>query len=306
MSWKEKALKKSSVENRKERIDDLHRWARWLPDSAYQSYFGKPAFHTYGMGNTNPTVGGHVYGQYLLSHNVNPEHGQNDPKYQQVYKSALAHGYVHGDRIPELSRKRRENLEITPAELEYKMKMNPIMPPKYQDPGNEEDYEDVPEDRYKFSKRKPREKLDFYPENDDSKADKNENQLDDKENEKEDQEVAGIVASNSQQDPVGLPPNFDGKSFTPTPEPGTLEYKRMLEQLINNPEYVKMVMQNGGNLQDMYPFCLMHNSYGRQLPLHELDPKNYKFLPSNYVNRIAAAGKHTRKSDNLYEVILPS
>jgi hypothetical protein len=36
--------------------------SRWLPDSAITTYFGKPAFHPYGNGNTNPTVGGTVYG----------------------------------------------------------------------------------------------------------------------------------------------------------------------------------------------------------------------------------------------------
>jgi hypothetical protein len=54
---------------------------RWLPDSAFTTYFGKPAFHSYGMGNVNPAVGGNIYGQYLLSHNVNPESGKNMPQY---------------------------------------------------------------------------------------------------------------------------------------------------------------------------------------------------------------------------------
>jgi len=46
--------------------------SRWLPDSAFTTYFGRPAFHPYGNGNTNPPVGGTVYGQYLNTHNVNP------------------------------------------------------------------------------------------------------------------------------------------------------------------------------------------------------------------------------------------
>ena len=35
---------------------------RWLPNSAFQTYFGKPAFENYGMGNINPPTGGLVYG----------------------------------------------------------------------------------------------------------------------------------------------------------------------------------------------------------------------------------------------------
>lgn len=310
-SWKEKALEKSSVEHRQERIEDLHRWARWLPDSAYQSYFGKPAFHAYGKGNTNPTVGGHIYGHYMLSHNVNPEHGQNNPKYQQVYKAALAHGFVNGDRVPVLSRKRRENLEITPADLEYKMKMNPIMPPKFVEPAPESEYEEVPESAYKFEKKAPKkvpqkEKINFHPQKDEIKIDDDHNDEDYDDNEEEDQEVAKIVKGIPNQQPVGATPGaIDGQSLTPTPEPGTLEYRRMLEQFLNNPEQIKLVMQNGGDLQNIFPFCLVHNSYGKQLPVHELDPKNYKYLPAGYTQRIAPAGKHSRKGDDLYSVIMP-
>jgi hypothetical protein len=65
---------------------------RWLPDSAFTTYFGKPAFHAYGKGNTNPVVGGNIYGHYMLTHNVNPESGSNLPQYQQVYSTALKQG----------------------------------------------------------------------------------------------------------------------------------------------------------------------------------------------------------------------
>ena len=61
---------------------------RWLPNSAFQTYFGKPAFESYGMGNTNPTWGGLGYGQYMVSHNVNPHRSPNDPAVRQVTQSA--------------------------------------------------------------------------------------------------------------------------------------------------------------------------------------------------------------------------
>ena len=35
---------------------------RYLANSGYQTYFGKPALCNYGMGNTKPIVGGVVYG----------------------------------------------------------------------------------------------------------------------------------------------------------------------------------------------------------------------------------------------------
>jgi hypothetical protein len=45
-----------------EKIMQLRLEGRLLPDSAYTTYFGKPAFHAYGNGNTNPTNGGLSYG----------------------------------------------------------------------------------------------------------------------------------------------------------------------------------------------------------------------------------------------------
>lgn len=53
--------------------------SRWLPDSAMATYFGKAPFHSYGNGNTNPTYGGQMYGQYMKTHNINPHSGDNRP-----------------------------------------------------------------------------------------------------------------------------------------------------------------------------------------------------------------------------------
>ena len=45
-----------------EKIKKLKAEGRLLPDSSMTTYFGKPAFHTYGNANTRPTSGGLVYG----------------------------------------------------------------------------------------------------------------------------------------------------------------------------------------------------------------------------------------------------
>ena len=50
------------------------------------------------------------------------------------------------------------------------------------------------------------------------------------------------------------------------------------------------------------PFCLCHKS--NEVPLHELDPRNYKFVPACWMNRIKPAGRETFKSEALYNVIL--
>ena len=62
---------------------------RLLPDSAMTTYFGKPAFHTYGNGNVRPASGGLVYGEYLKTHNINPHSGDNKPENVQVYGRAM-------------------------------------------------------------------------------------------------------------------------------------------------------------------------------------------------------------------------
>ena len=73
------SAKAKKNKNMKNRIDNLNSTTRWLADSAFTTYFGKPAFHLYGKANINPTVGGEVYGNYMLTHNVNPECGEHLP-----------------------------------------------------------------------------------------------------------------------------------------------------------------------------------------------------------------------------------
>lgn len=77
-----------------DKLKELKKCSRWLSDSAQATYFGKPPFHAYGNGNTNPTVGGGVYGQYMKTHNINPHAGGNRPKYVQVHERAMMGGTV--------------------------------------------------------------------------------------------------------------------------------------------------------------------------------------------------------------------
>jgi len=42
----------------------------------------------YGVGNTNPTIGGCGYGNYMMTHNINPHRLSNNPQYNQVYEKA--------------------------------------------------------------------------------------------------------------------------------------------------------------------------------------------------------------------------
>ena len=78
----------------KEKMKWLKLEGRLLPDSAMTTYFGKPAFHTYGNGNVRPASGGLVYGQYLKTHNINPHSGDNKPEHAQVYGRAMVNPKV--------------------------------------------------------------------------------------------------------------------------------------------------------------------------------------------------------------------
>ena len=76
------AAERKQAAEMKKRTSEFLNTTRWLPDSAFTTYFGKPAFHSYGKGNINPTVGGVNYGHNLLTHNINAECGDNPPLYQ--------------------------------------------------------------------------------------------------------------------------------------------------------------------------------------------------------------------------------
>ena len=116
------------MKNRKGRLAELEKTTRWLPDSAFQTFFGKPAFHAYGKANTNPPYGGPVYGQYMLSHNINPESGVSKPMYKQTYTCAGMKSMGKGARIQTLPRKAKAEARMTDGMVEKENKRNPIMP----------------------------------------------------------------------------------------------------------------------------------------------------------------------------------
>ena len=95
MKNKRRAQTAQQRKNIEARIAEMKIVSRWLPDSALTTYFGKPAFHPYGNGNTQPTVGGTIYGNYLKTHNVNPHSGDNIPEFKQVFERAILGCVVH-------------------------------------------------------------------------------------------------------------------------------------------------------------------------------------------------------------------
>jgi hypothetical protein len=114
-----KTTRKGPSKTQINRLKQFYNTTRWLPNSASTTYFGKPAFENYGYGNTNPVYGGLFYGNYMLSHNMNPIDGANHPEEKQVYSSAMMKSVQRkGVRRPSPPRKVPEEIRNTPEELQ--------------------------------------------------------------------------------------------------------------------------------------------------------------------------------------------
>ena len=114
-----KITRKGPSKTQINRLKQFYNTTRWLPNSAFTTYFGKPAFENYGYGNTNPVYGGLFYGNYMLSHNMNPIDGANHPEEKQVYSSAMMKSVQRkGVRRPSPPRKVPEEIRNTPEELQ--------------------------------------------------------------------------------------------------------------------------------------------------------------------------------------------
>ena len=113
-----KPQKKGPTKTQINRLKKFYNTTRWLPNSAFTTYFGKPAFENYGYGNTNPVYGGLFYGNYMLSHNMNPIDGANHPSEKQVYSSAMMKSCQRkGIRRPSPPRMVPDEIRNTPEEL---------------------------------------------------------------------------------------------------------------------------------------------------------------------------------------------
>jgi hypothetical protein len=109
---------KPKVKTQVQRLKKFYNTTKWLPNSAFTTYFGKPAFENYGYGNTKPVYGGLFYGNNMLSYNINPIDGENKPEEKQVYSSAMLKTIQRNKtRKPELPRKVPNEIRNTPVRL---------------------------------------------------------------------------------------------------------------------------------------------------------------------------------------------
>lgn len=109
------------------RLKKFYNTTRWLPNSSFTTFLGRPAFENYGYGNTKPVYGGLFYGNYMLSHNINPVDGPNIPSEKQVYASSMLKASKNlNPRKPNPPRKVPDEIRNTPDELKEILSRNPV------------------------------------------------------------------------------------------------------------------------------------------------------------------------------------
>lgn len=139
LSHSPKAQKHSTPKNtqkgtkrQQERIKKLNQTTRWMANSSFKTYFGKPVFANYGQGNVNPTYGGLMYGDYMKTHNIAPHEGSNNPSTQQVYEIAETKALQRISKAPVVPRKCKDEDRLAPEEV-LKLKQRSQILPKNKD-----------------------------------------------------------------------------------------------------------------------------------------------------------------------------
>lgn len=112
------------------RIKKFNEQTRWLPNSAFQTFYGKPAFENYGMGNTHPIWGGLGYGDYLKSFNINPQRGDNNPAYEQVFRTTALASYKIDYDKDHMPRKCKDEYRLSDEAVERQKSRLKLMPEK--------------------------------------------------------------------------------------------------------------------------------------------------------------------------------
>ncbi|KAL4488372.1 hypothetical protein ABPG72_019222 [Tetrahymena utriculariae] len=113
------------LKQRENRIQKFAENSRQLPNSAFTTYYGKPAFENYGNANVKDKNQSFISGNYLKSHNVNPHRGETQPEYEQTFQNAINLGKE--EAIPHPPRHRLDEIP-TKKQLEYNRKNNPFYP----------------------------------------------------------------------------------------------------------------------------------------------------------------------------------
>lgn len=131
-SGNQNRLSKHEINVQNNRIKKFHEQTRWIPNSAFQTYYGKPAFENYGNRNSNVPWATLAYGSHMKTFNVNPQRGPNVPQSQQVHSTvaiAARKTDYYKDHMP---RNCMEEYAQTEEEVQKSKKQMPILIKKHE------------------------------------------------------------------------------------------------------------------------------------------------------------------------------
>lgn len=311
-------------------IKKLNQSTRWMPNSAFTTYFGKPAFENYGQGNIKPTYGGLMYGDYLKTHNIAPHEGQNNPEYSQVYGTAEKKALQKKPRSPEPPRKCKNEDSLTSVHVEeLKQRCNilgetrtlpskQIVKPDLINTKQFKSEQNTPE--ISISKINQEEKKIIQTSVMDSartqgskleipnpeviEANFENKSVDNNENKDFNQINAKSLAGDSCNECEKLNP---GKpKMISSYQDMTSRVFIANRQVVKEPfKYCAHCLVNlYPNNSDVKPENLMKPPHClSEIPFEELNPKNYKTLPPQWTQRIPAAGKLSYKSPSAFEIM---
>lgn len=324
-----KATMPKQLRKRIDKINAKNSTTRFLPDSAFTTFFEKPAFHSYGHGNVNPTNGGVIYGEYLLSHSVNPALGKGKkPQYQQTYTAAGQKSFKVKETFAESSTKRNdESSENKTQTRRRNLHKERDVSPKEEKPSFKRAKPAKKAKVTEFTKAKKATPIVRSPAPE--IASETEESVIVPEEPKQRKKKVRTVVSKKETAPIVDVPVEGAKVTRKNPITGeevtveeaepssifeaeqedqeTQYHQPSKQEVINLQAHIKEMLDKGAFpvLQEIngIPFYCFHDQNSEE-PLHELDPKNYKFVPAHMVNRIRPAGRDTYKSEALYNVIL--
>ena len=306
----------------------MNQTTRWLANSSFKTYFGKPVFANYGQGNVKPAYGGLMYGDYMKTHNIAPHEGANNPATQQVYEAAETKGLLQKIKPPQLPRKCKDEDRLSPNEIENIKKRSQVLPKEREKPSKKIIKPDLAGE--KFFKSEHNSANQSYDEGKTSKKGlvklEKKEKKDALEAEKTVFEEKKPETDEKQESDEAKLQKTDQKSekshdvevqAEDCPECITKNYARIMRSSYQDMT-AKVVVDKNNQIIEPYKYCArcrdclfsedpMRPPYSlAEIPVQELDPKNYKTLPPQWTQRIPAAGKLSYRSPSAYNVIFLS
>jgi hypothetical protein len=330
---------RKASERQLERIKKLNQTTRWLPNSAFKTYFGKPIFANYGQANINPAYGGLMYGDYMKTHNIAPHEGANNPKTQQVYEVAETKALQKTAKPQILPRKCKDEDRLAPDEVDKLKKRSQILSKTKEKPSKPIVKPDLVKEKIFKSehhtpnqsieepkpvageKKEPKAKPTVIRSQKPSLSDpksaetvKREEVKVEKLDEVKEEEPKTIEQSEDHQRADEAKSHDAEVQAEDCDECANRNTKKLVRTAYQDMTS-KLVVDKTNQVVEPFKYCarcrdeLFNEDVMRppfslaEIPPQELNPKNYKTLPPQWTQRIPAAGKLSYRSPSAYSVI---